>query len=155
MKIKPIDGDLNPLGEDWPSQSYRLPDQSIVRLNVASDSRLSEWSYFWLEFYSGDIRPAWYRVFEKGKQPTEWRPLRSSVKQVLKQTDVDDDDEDPRDAQQERKGKFGAAEKLLAGQYLLEMKLGQGDDEHELDAVAFKVRPAPPKPAPKPGEIPI
>ncbi len=152
MEIEPIGEDYNPLGEEWPGRSYRLPDQSIVTLDVASDTRLSEWSYFWLRFCSGGVSPAWYRVLERDAKPPEWRPLKSSVKQVLKQTAVDDDDESPAEARRERDGKVGAAEKLPAGEYLLQVKIGRGDNEYELAGIEFKVKAAPAKAAPPAGE---
>jgi hypothetical protein len=162
MNIEPIDQDDSVLGEEWPGRSYRLPYQGVVTLDVASDTRLSEWTYFWLRFCSGGIHPAWYRVVENCKRPPtppEWRPLKSSVKRVLKQTAVDDDDEDPAEAQRERGGKVGAAEKLPAGKYLLQVKIARGEDEYELAGIEFKVKatpaPVPANAAPPTGEHPF
>lgn len=156
MKIQPTSEDRI-LGEGRPTQGYQLPDRTSVVLDVESDSRFTEWSYFWLKFSTGAVRPAWYRVFEKGKEPPKWLPLKS-VEQVLRDTDVDyddDDDEDPEETRRERKGKVGAAEKLPPGLYQLQAKFGRGDGEYELTGVEFPVKPAPPKPAPKPGEVEV
>ncbi|HSV13413.1 MAG TPA: hypothetical protein VLI90_04095 [Tepidisphaeraceae bacterium] len=153
MKIEPIADDYNPLGDEWPTKLYRLPDQTVLSVDLASDARLSEWCYFWLTFGDGGARAAWYRVFENGKQPPEWRPLKSSVKRVLKQTAVDDDDDEPpAQRRRARAGKVGAAEKLPPGQYLLEVKIGEGDQAYELAGIEFNVKAAPAKATPQAGE---
>src|SRR5215469_11719114 len=89
MKIK-SSGEEYGLGEGWRSREYKLPDKSWVTLDVEGDPKTTEWSYFWLRFGQGGIRPAWYRVFEKGKKPRKWLAMKPAV-QVLEETSVDHD----------------------------------------------------------------
>src|SRR5215472_13820624 len=149
MKIKSSGEDFS-LSEGCRSQEYELPDKSWLTLDTESDTQVTEWSYFWLDFGQGTIRPAWYRVFEKGKKPPKWQPMKAVVN-VLGQTKVDhdSDDEDPAETRRGRAGKIGAAEKLPAGEYLYEVKIGRGRQAMELAAVEFTVKSAHPQKAPE------
>src|SRR5882724_3627485 len=95
---------------------HQLPDGSWVSLRVESDQLYSKWSYFWLTFTVGKVRPAWYRVFPVGTPPPEWKSMKAA-EAVDKQTGVEEDEE-PEETERENEGKIGAAEKLPAGRYV-------------------------------------
>ena len=133
------DGSLeNPFAE----KSHQLPDGSWVSLQIESDPLYSKWTCFWMTFVAGQIRPAWYRVFKAGAPPSEWQPMKPAAA-VDKQTDVEEDEEDPEETERENKGKLGAAKKLPAGRYVLQSKIRVGDEDVELTAIEFSVSRGP------------
>src|SRR2546422_2049342 len=144
MIIEPSGDDYSYLGDELPTKGYQLPDNSWVLLEVESDYRHSEWSYFWVSFAEGGVRLAWYRVFQVGTMPPEWRPMKP-VEKVLERTGVgdDDDDEDPDETKREREGKIGSAEKLPMGRYVLQAKIRVGAEDVELKGIEFRVKGGP------------
>jgi len=123
-------------------KDHQLSDGSWVSLRVEGDQLYSKWSYFWLTFTVGKVRPAWYRVFPVGSPPPEWKPLKAAGV-VDKQTGEDADDEDPEETERENEGKIGAAKKLPPGRYVLQSKIRMDDQDLELSSIEFKVSRGP------------
>ena|SRR2546430_687171 len=133
---------MNPIGPA--EENHQLPDGSWVSLRTENDPLYSQWSYFWITFVTGKIRPAWYRVFPAGTPPPEWRPMKPAGA-VDKQTGVEEDESD-KDAEQtmrDNEGKVGAARKLAKGRYVLQAKIRVGDGEVELASIEFEVSRSP------------
>ena len=122
-------------------KDHQLPDGSWVSLRVESDQLYSKWSYFWLTYTVGKVRPAWYRVFPVGTPPPEWKSMKAA-EAVDKQTGVEED-EDPEETERENEGKIGAAEKLPPGRYVLQCKIGMDAQDLELSSIEFKVSRGP------------
>jgi hypothetical protein len=125
-------------------RNHQLPDGSWVCLRIENDSLQSKWTYFWLTFVTGEVRPAWYRVFPLGTPPPEWQPLDPAAA-VDKQTGVEDDesDKDAEETMRENEGKIGAAKRLRPGQYVFQSKIRVGADDVELTSVEFQVTRGP------------
>jgi hypothetical protein len=126
----------NPFGE----KSHQLPDGAWVSLRIVSNPLHSKWTCFWLQFITGKMCPAWYRVFPSGTVPPEWKPLKSAGA-VDKQTGVGDydSDKDAEEALRENEGKIGAARKLQPGRYIFQSKIRVGAEDVELTSIEFKV----------------
>jgi hypothetical protein len=122
-------------------QSRQLPDGSWVALRIENEYPYTEWTHFSLQFLTGQIHPAWYRVFPVGTLPPEWKEMEPASA-VDKQTGVEEEDSD-KDAEEtlrENAGKIGAARKLRAGRYVFESKIQVGDKEVELTGIEFEAR---------------
>jgi len=117
---------------------YRMPDGKWMSFWVASDYRLSEWSYFWVSFPSRQIPATWYRVYQVETTPPEWKPMKPK-KKVYKKTGFDDEDEGYKDD----KLQFSAAEKLRMGKYRLEIKIRIDERDYEIGGITFKVKGEP------------
>lgn len=130
---------MSPLGSSG-EKNHQLPDGSWVCLQIQSDPLQSKWTYFWITFVTGKVRPAWYRVFAVGAPPPEWQPMRPAGA-VDKATGVEDDESD-KDAQEtvrENEGKTGAAKRLRPGRYVFQSKIRVGGEDVELTSVEFQV----------------
>lgn len=130
----------NPFSE----KNHQLPDGSWVCLQVESDPLRSQWTYIWITFVTGKVRPAWYRVFPAGAAPPEWRPMKS-WRTVDKHTGIEDaeSDKDAQETMRENEGKIGAAKKLRPGRYVLQARIHLGDEDVELASVEFEVARGP------------
>ena len=130
MVIEPL---ANEPWADDDMRSYQLPDGSSVTLWIASDYRLSEWSYIWASFDMADVPSTWYRFSRVSKDPPEWQPMKS-VKDVFRTTGFrSDEGDDDSDAQ------LGGAEKLAIGRYVAQAKVRVGGEEFELRGLEFRV----------------
>jgi hypothetical protein len=121
-------------------KNHQLPDGSWVSLRIESDPFVSKWTYLWITFVTGKVRPAWYRVFPVGTLPGEWRRLKRAGA-VDKQTGIEeaDSDKEAEETRRENEGKVGAARELKAGRYVLQSKISVGETEVELTIVEFQV----------------
>ena len=115
---------------------YRLPDGSFISFWVASDHRLSDWSYFWVGSATAGIPEAWYRVFRVDTTPPAWQPMKS-VEDVCKQTGFENDDGGDTEA------RIGAAEKLPMGRFVVQLKVRVAGKEAEFPGIIFKVKGGP------------
>jgi len=122
-------------------QSHQLPNGTWVSLRIENEYPYTDWYYFWLQFLTGEIHQAWYRVFPVGTPPPEWKPMKPAAA-VDEQTGAgdDDSDKDAEETMRENKGKIGAARKLGKGRYVFESKIHVGDKEVELVGIEFEVR---------------
>ncbi|HSY19292.1 MAG TPA: hypothetical protein VK815_13195 [Candidatus Acidoferrales bacterium] len=127
------DDNLDP--NDQSPTHYQMPDGRWMSFWVASDYRLSEWSYFWVSFPGPEIPPAWYRVYKVETAPPGWKPMKPR-KKVYQKTGFDDAD-DERDG--DDNFQLSAAEKLRMGKYRLEVKIRIAERDYEIGGLAFKV----------------
>jgi len=125
-------------------KNHQLPDGSWVCLQVHSDPLSSRWTHFWMIFVTGEVRPAWFRVFPVGTPPPEWQPMKAAGA-VGKQTGVEDDesDKDAQETMRENEGKIGAAKRLRPGQYEFQSKIRVGAEDVELTSVEFQISRGP------------
>jgi hypothetical protein len=126
-----MEGDsLDP--NDQMQTDYQMPDGRWLSYWVASDYRLSDWSYFWVTFPGPEIPPTWYRVYKVETVPPEWKPMKPK-KKVYKKTGYDDKDDEKVNFQ------LSAAEKLHMGKYRFEVKIRVGERDYEIGGITFKV----------------
>jgi hypothetical protein len=136
---------MSSIGSDnFPEQSHQLPDGSWVSLRLDNDYLHTEWTSFSLTFLTGEVQPAFYRVFPAGTQPPDWKPMNPAG-EVDHEMDMGDDDSD-KDAEETARhsaGKIGAARKLPKGRYVFESKIRVGGQEVQLRAIEFEIRRSP------------
>ncbi len=134
---------MSPLGFSY-EKNHQLPDGSWVCLQIESDPVSSKWTHFWMTFVTGEIRPAWFRVFPVGTRPPEWQPMKPAGA-VDKQTGIEDDESDKgaQETLRENEGKIGAAKRLRPGRYVFESKIRVGADDVEPTSVEFQVSRGP------------
>ena len=130
----------NPFAE----QNHQLPDGGWVSLQIKSNPLYSRWTYFWIRFVTGEVRPAWYRVFPVGEPPSEWQPMQAAG-EVDQQTGIGDDesDKDADETIRENKDRVGAAKRLQPGRYVLHSKIRVGAEDVELTSVEFQIARGP------------
>lgn len=126
----------NPFAE----KNHQLPDGSWVSLQIKSNIPFSRWTYVWICFVKGAVRPAWYRIFPAGTPPPEWKPLKPAGK-VDKQTGAEepDSENDAQEIKRANKGKIGVARKLRPGRYIVQSKIRVGTEDIELTSIEFQV----------------
>jgi hypothetical protein len=131
-----MEGDNLDPNDQMPT-NYQMPDGKWLSFWVASDYRLSVWSYFWVSFPSRKILATWYRVYQVETEPPEWKPMKPK-KKVYQKTGFDDADaageEDGDDKYQ-----LSAAQKLRMGTYRFEAKIRVGERDYEIGGITFKV----------------
>jgi hypothetical protein len=136
------DDDLgkNPFRE----RNHQLPDGSWVSLRIKCDSLRSEWTYFWITFVTGKVRPTWYRVFPAGTPPPQWRLMKSAgaVDPELG-PGAAESEHDAQEIRRENKGRIGARKRLQPGRYVVQSKIRVGEEEIELTSVEFEVSRGP------------
>ena len=112
---------------------YQMPDGKWLSFWVASDYRLSDWSYFWVSFPSRRMPATWYRVYKVETPPPEWKPMKPK-KKVYEQTGFDDEGDEGDDKHQ-----LSAAQKLRMGKYRFEVKIQIDEQDYEIGGITFKV----------------
>jgi hypothetical protein len=117
--------------------SFKLPHGRFVSLWVATDLRVTPWTFFWADPEFPKLPKMWYRAFPARKTPGDWKAMKPGW-DVLKQTGFDNDPDVL--VESDEGAPIGAAEKLPRGRYLLQARLRVAGKYVELGDVPFTVK---------------